>query len=98
MLDRQAGEPQVLPFFEIDFSDMPPGLPRIVSFEGKWVEDSDEFRGTKPVACTDLSPEMVATISRTALSAFQALELRDYGRLDIRLDADAGIPYVIDVN
>ena len=99
MLDRpQGAEPQVLPFFEIDFSDMPPGRPRIVSFEGKWVEDSDEFRGTKPIACTDLSPEMVASISRTALTAFQALELRDYGRLDIRLDADTKIPYVIDVN
>lgn len=106
MLDRPlvAGDgaaprgPQVLPFFEIDFSDMPPGRPRIVSFEGKWVEDSDEFRGTKPIPCTNLSPEMVETISRTALSAFEALELRDYGRLDIRFDTDTQVPYVIDVN
>jgi D-alanine-D-alanine ligase len=100
MLDRPRtmGAPQVLPFFEIDFSDMPPGLPRIVSFEGKWVEDSDEFKGTKPIACTDLAPEMVARISATALAAFEAIELRDYGRLDIRLDVETGIPYVIDVN
>jgi D-alanine-D-alanine ligase len=100
MLDRPrgAGSPQVLPFFEIDFSDMPPGLPRIVSFEGKWVEDSDEFKGTKPIACTDLAPEVVARISQTALAAFEAIELRDYGRLDIRLATDTGIPYVIDVN
>ena len=32
-----------------------------------------------------------------ARSAFAAMELRDYGRLDIRLAAD-GTPYVIDVN
>jgi hypothetical protein len=32
-----------------------------------------------------------------ALGAFEALELRDYGRVDIRLDS-AGTPYVIDVN
>jgi D-alanine-D-alanine ligase len=97
MLGRADGPPQILPFHEIDFSDMPAGLPRIVSFEGKWVEGSDEFRGTKPIACTGLAPEIEARIARTAVAAFEALELRDYGRLDIRLAAD-GTPYVIDVN
>ena len=33
----------------------------------------------------------------TATTAFAAMELRDYGRLDLRL-ADDGTPYVIDVN
>jgi D-alanine-D-alanine ligase len=89
---------QIFPFFEIDFSEMPAGRPRIVSFEGKWVEDSDEFRGTKPVPCVDISPELVSRIEATARAAFAAMELRDYGRLDIRLCADSGVPYVIDVN
>ena len=97
MLGRSEGRPQVFPFYEIDFSEMPADRPRIVSFEGKWVEDSDEYRGTKPVRCTNLTPELSERIANTALSAFEALELRDYARVDIRLAAD-GIPYVIDVN
>jgi len=97
MLGRNEGRPQVFPFYEIDFSEMPADRPRIVSFEGKWVEDSDEYRGTTPVRCTNLTPELSERIANTALSAFEALELRDYARVDIRLAAD-GIPYVIDVN
>jgi D-alanine-D-alanine ligase len=95
------GEPEVLPFFEIDFSDMPAGRPRIVSFDGKWVEDSDEYRGTKPIPCREMPAELTARVARTAVAAFQAMELRDYGRMDIRLaeaGPDAGTPYVIDVN
>jgi D-alanine-D-alanine ligase len=100
---RAAVPPQIFPFYEIDFSEMPPGRPHIVSFEGKWVELSDEFRGTKPVPCVGLAPEVEARIAAAAMAAFAALELRDYGRLDIRLaqggsSGDQGTPYVIDVN
>ena len=87
----------MLPLHEIDFSEMPADRPRIVSFEGKWVETSPEFHGTKPVACVDLPDDVGARIARVARTAFAALELRDYGRLDLRVDAD-GMPYVIDVN
>ena len=51
ILERLDDEPQVFPFFEIDFSDMPADRPNIVSFEGKWVEDSIEYKGTRPVRC-----------------------------------------------
>jgi D-alanine-D-alanine ligase len=101
MLNRPDGDPQIFPFYEIDFADMPAGRPRIVSFEGKWVEDSDEFRGTTPIPCRALAPEVEARIQRAAVAAFEAMELRDYGRLDIRLaegGPDDGTPYVIDVN
>lgn len=101
MLGRPAGAPQIFPFYEIDFSLMPADRPRIVSFEGKWVEGSDEFVGTKPVPCIGLSPEIEARIRQIALAAFDALEVRDYARLDIRLPEsgpDAGTPFVIDVN
>jgi len=93
--------PQIFPFFEIDFSLMPADRPRIVSFDGKWVEGSDEFVGTKPIPCTNLSTELKARITEVALAAFEAMEVRDYARLDVRLPErgpDAGTPYVIDVN
>jgi D-alanine-D-alanine ligase len=91
------GSTQIFPFYEIDFSDLPAELPRIVSFEGKWVEDSPEFIGTKPVPCAGLSPGLQATLAQTARAAFQAIGLRDYARVDFRLSPE-GIPYVIDVN
>jgi D-alanine-D-alanine ligase len=86
----------VLPLHEIDFSDMPADRPKIVSFEGKWVEGSVDYKGTRPVSCS-LPDDTRARIEQVALSAFAALELRDYGRVDVRLDA-AGTPWVIDVN
>jgi D-alanine-D-alanine ligase len=96
LLGRGDAPPEVLPFFEIDFSALPTDRPRIVSFEGKWVEGSVEYSGTKPVPC-DLPTALADRVAAAARGAFEALELRDYGRVDIRLDA-AGTPYVIDVN
>ena len=97
MLGRRDGAIDLLPLHEIDFSEMPPGRPHIVSFEAKWEESSAEYRGTKPVRCTGLTAEVEARIGSVARAAFAAMELRDYGRLDVRLAAD-GTPYVIDVN
>jgi D-alanine-D-alanine ligase len=101
MLGHPEGPPQIFPFYEIDFSLMPADRPRIVSFDGKWVEGSEEFVGTKPVPCTGLPPALQARITEVALRAFDAMEVRDYARLDVRLPEtgpDAGTPFVIDVN
>jgi D-alanine-D-alanine ligase len=97
LLGRVGQEPQVFPFYEIDFSDMPADWPKIVSFEGKWLEDSIEYKGTRPVRCEGLSPELRDKMARTAVEAFQTIGLRDYGRVDIRLTPE-GTPYIIDVN
>ncbi len=97
LLGRVGDVPQIFPFFEIDFSDMPTDRPKIVSFEGKWIEGSTEYRGTRPKRCEGLAPSVKAHVAETALAAFEALDLRDYARMDIRLAPD-GTPYVIDVN
>jgi D-alanine-D-alanine ligase len=97
LLERPGERPQIFPFFEIDFSEMPSDRPQIVSFEGKWVQDSVEYRGTRPVRCEGLSPALRTRVAETALAAFEAIGLRDYARIDIRLAPD-GVPYVIDVN
>jgi len=86
-----------LPFHEIDFSSLPPGRPRIVGYAAKWDESSVEYAGTKPVRMKDITASLRASIERTAVAAFKALELRDYGRVDFRVSED-GVPYVIDVN
>jgi D-alanine-D-alanine ligase len=91
------GALEVLPLAEIDFTGFPRGKPRVVTFRAKWVESSRECRGTEVVAARDLSPEQAAAISETALAAYRAIGLRDYGRVDVRLAQD-GLPVVIDVN
>jgi D-alanine-D-alanine ligase len=97
LLDRRDQEPRIFPFFEIDFSDMPEDRPKIVSFEGKWVENSLEYKGTRPVRCEKMAPDLRTLIGKTALDAFRAIGLRDYARMDLRVSPD-GNPYVIDVN
>jgi D-alanine-D-alanine ligase len=89
-----AGE--ALPPHEIDFSELPAGWPRIVSYEGKWKLDSDEYRGTRPVRA-ELASRVRAACVAAARAAFAALELRDYARVDLRL-TPRGEPFVIDVN
>ncbi len=91
------GDGQVLPLHEIDFAAMPGDRPKIVSYAAKWDEAHVDYAGTKPVPLRDPDPALVAAIERTARAAWHALGLRDYGRVDLRIDA-AGQPWVIDIN
>ena len=95
-LVARGGEVEVLPLGEIDFSGFPVGAPRIVTYAGKWVEDSADYRTTLSVAAR-LDPAAEARVRETALAAWTALGLRDYARVDLRLDR-SGEPFVIDVN
>jgi D-alanine-D-alanine ligase len=90
-------ELRVLPLHEIDFGAMPSGRPRIVSYAAKWDEAHVDYAGTKPVPLRGASPTLVAAVEAAARGAWAALGLRDYGRVDLRVDA-AGTPWVIDVN
>ena len=91
------GRPTLLPFHEIDFTQMPEGRPHIVGYAAKWDETSPEYRGTVPVPVQNMSEAVRKSVGRCAIEAFHALELRDYGRVDFRV-AEDGTPYVIDVN
>jgi D-alanine-D-alanine ligase len=88
---------EVLPLHEIDFAAMPSDRPKIVSYAAKWDERHVDYAGTKPVPLRGLSDEVRAEIERVARAAWLAVELRDYGRVDLRVD-NSGVPWVIDVN
>jgi D-alanine-D-alanine ligase len=88
---------RVLPLSEIDFSAMPPGRPRIVSYDAKWNEGSVDDAGTTPVLMPQLPTALAARVRKVALEAFRAVGVRDYGRIDVRI-SNNGTPYVIDVN
>jgi D-alanine-D-alanine ligase len=88
---------EALPVIELDLSKLPDGMPRIASAEVKWGKGTKAYRDTKSAIATDLSDETVAALQQTAVAAYQALELRDYGRVDMRLQPDGRVQ-VIEVN
>ena len=88
---------EVLPLHEIDFGAMPADRPRIVSYAAKWDEKHVDYAGTKPVPLQGVGAAQIAEIERVARAAWRAVELRDYGRVDLRVD-ESGVPWVIDVN
>jgi D-alanine-D-alanine ligase len=90
-------KPEALPLVELDLSCIPEGTPRIAGTEVKWDKGTEIYEGTKPFYPEDLDEATVKRLQETAVAAFQALRLRDYGRIDMRLAAD-GTAHVLEVN
>ena len=88
--------PRVLPLSEINFRRISDPKKRIVTFKGKWVEDSDDYRLTQVISPARVNESLREKISEVAVHAYQAMGLRDYGRVDIRVHN--GTPYVLEVN
>jgi D-alanine-D-alanine ligase len=89
--------PDVLPMVELDLSKLPEGTPKIAGKEVKWEKDTEHYRVTKSAPAEDLDEDTVKRLSDTALAVYQALKLRDYGRVDMRLTPEGEI-YVIEAN
>ena len=89
--------PEALPVVELDLSKLPDGTPRIAAAEVKWGKGTKAYRDTKSAVATDLPEETVLALQQTAVAAYSALELRDYGRVDMRLQPDGRVQ-VIEVN
>jgi len=89
--------PEVLPMVELDLSRLPEGTPKIAGKEVKWEKDTEAYRVTKSAPAEDLDEETAKRLSDTALSVYQALKLRDYGRIDMRLTKEGEV-YVIEAN
>lgn len=87
----------VLPISEIIFSGLPKGLPKIVTYEGKWSPNSTYYKYTNPNCPADIESELRAKIETAAKEAYELMNCRDYARIDIRLSR-SGVPYVIEVN
>ena len=91
------GKPVVLPISEIDFSGLPAGYPKIVTYDAKWMNGSIEFAGTKGVCPAELAPAVEARVKDIALQAYHIMGCRDYARVDFRLTRN-NKPYVLEVN
>jgi len=91
------GEPEALPVVELDLSKLPEGTPKIAGSEVKWEKGTVAYKVTKSILPSDLPEETVTALQQTAVQAFRALELRDYGRIDMRLAPDGRV-FVLEVN
>jgi D-alanine-D-alanine ligase len=90
-------KPEALPPIELDLSKLPEGTPKIAGTEVKWERRTEAYRTTQPRVAGDLDEKTTTLLQETAVSAFQALGLRDYARIDIRLDKKKR-PFVLEVN
>lgn len=88
---------EALPLIELDLSKLPKGTPRIAGQDVKFEKDTDAYKLTKSAPVEDLDEETVKRLQDTALGAYRACKLRDYGRIDMRL-SDKGEIYVIEAN
>lgn len=89
--------PRVLPIAEIDFRQFPEGLFRIVGYKAKWDKSSFEYHHTPRLFPGEFSQGVAETIEDTSTECFQLFMLRDYGRIDLRMD-DTGKLHVLEVN
>lgn len=86
-----------LPLVELDLSHLPKGTPKIASQQVKFEKESEAYKLTKSAPAEGLDAETADCLSETALAAYRALKLRDYGRIDMRL-SPKGEVYVIEAN
>jgi D-alanine-D-alanine ligase len=89
--------PIIFPISEIDFSALPSTYPRIVTYAAKWIEGTDEYKGTVGVCPAPLTPEIERQAKEIALKAYRMMGCRDYARIDMRLDKNNNL-FVIEVN
>jgi D-alanine-D-alanine ligase len=90
-------DPEVLAISEIDFTGLPEGEPRIVSYRAKWDEECPMFGSTIPICPANLPKRLGDRIEDIALRSYRCVGCRDYARVDMRTDS-RGNPFVLEVN
>jgi D-alanine-D-alanine ligase len=88
-----TGDWDVLPLVEVNFPAIRGGRHRVFGYDAKWAAPSPEDL-LCPAAIDD---GLRKEIARVATATCEALRVRDWARVDVRLDA-GGMPQVLDVN
>ncbi|MCX8118281.1 MAG: ATP-grasp domain-containing protein [Desulfobacterota bacterium] len=96
-LMESDGRVEVLPISEIDYSEFPEGIPKICSYEAKWVQESPEYQKSKPICPAALDWILQKQVEHLAVRVFKLFGCRDYARVDMRIGRDGKI-YILEVN
>jgi D-alanine-D-alanine ligase len=86
-----------LPIVEINYSALPAGVNPIYSYEAKWILDTPEAPLDIFACPADLNGRLKSAIEAVSKDAFGALDVRDWCRIDVRLDSE-GTPHIIELN
>jgi len=88
---------RVFPVVEIRLDKMPQGVNPIYSYEAKWMWDQSDH----PIDMYDcparIDTKLEARIKEVCTLAYRVLRVRDWCRIDVRLD-EAGEPNIIELN
>lgn len=88
---------EVLPLTEMTFGEPETGDYRVATYKAKWDEDYRKKKKIKNVFAKGVSEALTVRIGEICSTAFHALWLQDYGRVDVRLAHDDEV-YVLEVN
>lgn len=89
-------KPIVLPITEIVF-DLPAMQRKFLYYDTKWLYDSDHYRRTVAKCPAELDEACTDTLHSMAKKAYELLGVRDYGKVEFRLN-EQGKPYIIEIN
>ena len=88
---------QVLPLYEIVYTDTPPGHWPIMTYNAKWCDDSEDYAATPSRYPAEVPARLGTQLRSLAKRAFRLLGCRDYARVDFRVTPE-GKPYILEVN
>jgi D-alanine-D-alanine ligase len=88
---------QVLPLWELLFTNMPPDAPLIATAKIKWDKSYQKKRGIDSRAAKDLPEGVAEHIHRLSKRIYKQLGLTGYARLDYRL-SPTGDVYFLEAN
>lgn len=88
--------PEVLPIVELDFGKWDASKPKVANRDVKFGPETKD--SPRLLIARDVSDELQERIERAATTAYRALKLRDYARIDFRVSARSNAPYLLEVN
>ncbi|MBI5643663.1 MAG: D-alanine--D-alanine ligase [Deltaproteobacteria bacterium] len=88
---------KTLPIVEINYSALPEGVNPIYSYEAKWILDRPENPLNIFSCPADVNGRLKKAIDTVSIDAFKALGVKDWCRIDVRLDG-TGVPHIIELN
>lgn len=88
---------EILPIVEIDHSLLPSGAHPVYSYEAKWIWDTPENPLEIFKCPADIPPALRAEIERVVGETCRILRIRDWCRIDVRLDEN-GRAQILEVN
>lgn len=88
---------RVLPIVEINLDSVPEGFNKIYSYEVKWFFDTRENKLDIFKCPAEVDGKLYSQIEDVCKAAYKALRIRDWARIDVRLDKN-NIPNIVEIN